>query len=527
MWNIKLAPATVMSDSFAVIWDKPNESVAFYHIYLNDKFIVERAINKTHYTFEGLQPDTKYTVYTTAVLDDGNKLISQPLCVETAEKSEIIDVSKPPYSAVGDGITMNTIAIQKAIDDCKYNGTVVIPDGLFLTGALRLKSNMALRVDGELMGSSNPCDYLDSTVEHGGRILSRYEGWEVYCHKSLINIGYINQQNRREVTCQNVHICGRGRITGGGTSLRDFTIQMAKENGWAVGNTNIYERTRGKLVSIVQSRNIHLTGVQFSESPCWTIHIVYSDTVTTHGVKIYSNVLNGDGWDPDSSKNCLLFDCEIKTGDDCIAVKSGKNPEGNIVNIPSENIEIFDTRCGGGHGLALGSEISGGIKNVKIRDCVLNKTIYGLQLKGTPERGGYITDLDVQDCTFNLFLVKSNVSYNSDGEPAQHKPYFQNFSFHNVVIEGTDVNGEPIDSNQGAIEMEGYDDDCREHNHCVNNVVFSDLVLGCPSNPNPKVYLKNCENIAFRCTKTCGKHNPEIIFAGKTNNIFVDVETIK
>jgi polygalacturonase len=111
----------------------------------------------------------------------------------------------------------------------------------------------------------------------------------------------------------------------------------------------------------------------------------------THGVNIQSKGIdNGDGWDPDSSQNLLIFDTVFDTGDDCIAIKSGKNPEGNQINRPAKNIRLFDLAIRGGHGIAIGSEQSGGVENISFRDCQLTNTLYGLELKAQNDRGGYI-----------------------------------------------------------------------------------------------------------------------------------------
>ncbi len=100
--------------------------------------------------------------------------------------------------------------------------------------------------------------------------------------------------------------------------------------------------------------------------------MIYCDTVTTHGIAIHPRGIdNGDGWNPDSSRNMMIFDTIFDTGDDCIAIKSGKNPDGNLVNIPTENVRIFDLQMLGGNGMAIGSEQSGGVDGVYMRDCII------------------------------------------------------------------------------------------------------------------------------------------------------------
>lgn len=532
--NLSVAPNSETDSSIAFIWDPPADTslVDGYNAYLNGSLISVRSCDQTHFTATNLSPDTEYSFYAETVYNDGSTAQGKTIYARTKPLTATINITKAPYLAKGDGTTLNTKAIQQAIDDCPSGGIVLIPEGVFLSGALDLKSHITLQVDGTLQGSSNPIDYLypDAPWDNdtiGQRILTRYEGWELLCHRSLINVGHLNIYNRKEVTCENVQITGRGKIIGGGSKLRSNTISFAKENGWSVGTTNVYERTRGRLISITQSKSVYLNGVELSEAPCWTVHMIYSDTVTTHGINIYSRVLNGDGWDPDSSRNCLLFDSTIETGDDCVAIKSGKNPEGDIVAIPTENIKIFDIRCGGGgHGLAMGSEISGGINNIEIRNCTVLNTIYGLQLKGTPLRGGYITNLKVKDCTLNLLLIKSNVSYNADGAAAADKPYFNNLTFENVRITGTDVNGNKLSGSRGAVEISGFDVNCDNHNHLVNHVVFNNVTLGSDNNHHVNINLENCEDITFTDTKQLSGKNPSFALTGKTRKILYNGKDI-
>ncbi len=514
--NLRTAPATESEDSITVVWDKPDnyENVSKYVVFINGEEIADRAANKTHYMAEHLEPDCEYEFCVSAVYNDGKSVNSPVLHSRTRKAGEVIDVTDQPYNAIGDGVTMDTEAIQKAIDDCPYGGTVLIPEGkVFKVGALDLKSHMTFRVDGELKGSENPNDYTNPNLpwddnEIGERVLSRFEGWELLCLRSLINIGELKWQNRKEITCEDVTICGNGKITGGGTELQTASIKMAEDNGWAVGITNTYLRSRGFLINITQTKNVHLTGVSISDSPCWTVHMIYSDTVTTHGVKITSDILNGDGWDPDSSRNLMLFDSEIITGDDCVAIKSGKNPEGDVVNIPTENVEIFDLNCTGGHGLAMGSEISGGINNIYIHDCIVKNTLYGLQLKGTEKRGGGITNLIVKDCTLNLLLIKSNVPYNADGDAAEDAPLFANLTFKNINVEG-------------AIEIAGFDrKEC--HNHYVTDTVFENVTVGTKTKPSQKILMEYCDGISFDNVSCYDGAAPQYTLQKKNYNITVD-----
>ena len=123
--------------------------------------------------------------------------------------------------------------------------------------------------------------------------------------------------------------------------------------------------------------------------------MIYSDNIVTNDCTFISEgVHNGDGWDPDSSTNCTIFACTFFTGDDSVAIKSGKNPEGNIINKPCKHIRVFDCVTKYGHGICMGSEMSGGIEDVKIWDCDLENSVYGIEIKGTKKRGGYVIEDD-------------------------------------------------------------------------------------------------------------------------------------
>jgi polygalacturonase len=141
-------------------------------------------------------------------------------------------------------------------------------------------------------------------------------------------------------------------------------------------------------------------GIEAGMAPAWNIHMIYSDNVVTAGCYIHSEeVNNGDGWDPDSSTNCTLFDCDFKTRDDMVAIKSGKNPEGNVINRPSYNIRVFDCRCTMGHGLAIGSEMSGGASNVYMENVEIGTVKNAIYFKSNKDRGGYIRNVNVNNIT--------------------------------------------------------------------------------------------------------------------------------
>ena len=237
----KIVETASTYSSVSAVWNKPDnkESVTGYNVYINGDLAARTAADETYYTAENLEPDTEYMVKVTAVTaDDENTVINTP--IRTDKKGNVHNVLDEPYNAKGDGKTLDTDAIQSAIDSCETNDIVLIPEGYtFLTGALDLKSNMTLEVNGTLLSSKNAEDFekRDQTVDTdtlkggvtaGGAVYnaeaqkrliwSRSEGWEQYCYRSLINIGYLDENTdysgEKSYVCENVKICGTGTITG-------------------------------------------------------------------------------------------------------------------------------------------------------------------------------------------------------------------------------------------------------------------------------------------------------------------------
>ncbi|WP_430609987.1 glycosyl hydrolase family 28 protein [Enterococcus sp. DIV0876] len=449
--NFQVLPTTISDSQATVVWEKSTfaKHLSGYQIFLAGQCIAQLPQNKTHFTIQNLQANHSYQIALYCVTEEGQRIEhTQVTCsFATMSKSERIDVTRAPYRIDPTGKTLSTVRLQQAIDDCPNGGTILIPkDAIILSGAIQLKSNMILQIDGCLTASQNPDDFrfFDSshyigTCNDDGLALSRYEGWELYCYRSLINIGYIDPSDRQKVVCENVRICGSGSIIGGGNQLGMAMREIYADEERFPEYTSDYKpgrRARGRLLCTMQAKNVHITGLTMIDPPCWTIHMIYSDTIVSNSLKILSKGIdNGDGWDPDSSRNLWLFDTEFDTGDDCVAIKSGKNPEGNVVNIPTKEVHIFDLNIKGGHGIAIGSEQSGGIEDIYISDCVIKNTLYGIELKAQNERGGYIKNVHIHDCHIDRFMAHP-VTYNADGHSAQTLPVFSDIFLTNVTITG-------------------------------------------------------------------------------------------
>ena len=152
-----------------------------------------------------------------------------------------------------------------------------------------------------------------------------------------------------------------------------------------------------------------------------------------------------------------MFDVDFDTGDDCVAVKSGKNPEGNVINRPCEHICVFDCRSKGGNGIAIGSEMSGGIDDVKIWDCDIQTSFAGFNIKTTPSRGGYIKNVGIYRSKTSKILFRNFMSLNDDGESAHTVPRLENFAFEDITITGVETytDNQRIDK-ANAVDAIGY-----------------------------------------------------------------------
>ncbi len=445
-----------------------------YYVYLDGE--LKNETEKTHTTLRQITAkEVKVEIYTDSQRQD----LFYENHFTMSVKPPMIDITASPYKAVGDGKTLNTVALQQAIDDCPKQACVYIPKGVYLTGSLNLHSNMELYLEegAVLQGTENPEDYLP-------KIWTRYEGTEMECYRALINLG--NIQDRDAIACENVLIHGGGKICGGGrplsdrviaieeVRLKDYIDSLSDEDIQSVQAWGICARSRPKLINISCAKNVIMDNIHFSNGACWNIHMLYSQDIVTCNCSLYSHgVNNGDGWDPDSSTNCTLFNIDFDTGDDCVAIKSGKNPEGNQIAKPCREIRVFDCRSEDGHGISMGSEMSGGISDVYIWDCIITQSQIGCNIKATKKRGGYIKNIHFNHCSFARLNIGS-VGYNDDGEAAPTPPVFSGLYFEDVTFRGEALLYDKKEMRKAttAINIAGFDDQYK-----ISNVVLKDVVI--------------------------------------------------
>jgi polygalacturonase len=366
------------------------------------------------------------------------------------------------FGAVADGKTLNSEAIAKAIAACNEagGGRVVVPAGLWLSGAIHLKSNVNLHLakGATVLFSTDSKDYP--------RVFTRWEGVECMNHSPLV---YAFEQ-------ENIAITGQGTFDGQGGKTHWWPWKGLKENGWLPGTPNqirarialfkmgedgvpVEQRIMGEgsylrpnFVEPYRCKNVLIEGVTFKRSPFWVMHPTLCENVTVRGVTVDTAGPNTDGCDPESCKDVLIENCNFNNGDDCIAVKSGRNNDGRRVNVPTENLIIRNCRMKNGHGgIALGSEITGGVRNVFAENCRLSSPDLwsAIRLKNNARRGGVLENFHFRNIVVGQVahaVLQIDENY-EEGAKGGYKPVVRNIHLENVVAGdapyGIDVQGLP------------------------------------------------------------------------------------
>jgi polygalacturonase len=303
------------------------------------------------------------------------------------------------YGAISNDQRAITSALASAIDDCfrKGGGRVIIPRGEWKTGPIHLKSNINIELEeGAVVSfSSDRNDYLPM-------VFSRFQGMEYYNYSPLI---YAKD-------CENIAITGKGKLVGNGDPWRVWsdTAESGESRKklleMSTNNVPVTERIfahdsaglRPSYIQFVNSNNILIQGVTIDDGPMWTIHPIYSENIIIDSVTITTHGINTDGIVIDSSKNVVIKNSHLATGDDAIAIKSGLEEDGWRVNRPTENILITNCTVTNGHsGLAIGSEMSGSVRNIVVENNEFVSTKYGIQIKSLRGRGGVVENIWIKN----------------------------------------------------------------------------------------------------------------------------------
>jgi exo-poly-alpha-galacturonosidase len=294
------------------------------------------------------------------------------------------------FGAKGDSLTMNTKAIQAVIEQCssKGGGVVVVPKGIFISGALFLKKGVNLQIEkgGVLKGSINQADYP--------QIHTRWEGEETIFTAAFINA----------IDLSDVEISGDGTIDGSG----DVWTAQGKQQQLQTqqpGTPRPVRLGRPRLICFQNCKNVTIANLNLHNQAVWCLHVLYSERVLVKNLKITAehNIPSSDGIDIDSSTDVHVTGCDIDVNDDCISIKSGKDEDGLRVNRPCKNVLIEQCRFGYGHGgVAMGSETSGGISNVEVKDCIAEAGNWApIRFKSQPSRGGVVENITYRNIKLN------------------------------------------------------------------------------------------------------------------------------
>lgn len=345
------------------------------------------------------------------------------------------------FGAKGDGKTLNTAAFEKAIAACTKSGggRVVVPSGNFFTGAIHLKSNVNLHLQdsAKLTFSVNP--------EHYPIVFGRWEGMELMNYSALI---YANGQ-------QNIAITGNGTLDGNATYSDWYSWNTGKPSKQVTARNLLQKMNqsetdprkrvfgdghflRPNFIQLYNCNNILISDVKMVNSPMWNVNPVLCENVTMENMKIIAHGSNTDGIDPESCKNVLIKNCYFDTGDDCIAIKSGRDHDGRRIARPAENHIIENCQMKDGHGgVVIGSEISGGARNIFAINCIMDSPNLDriLRLKTSSSRGGVIENVFMKDIKVGAYrdaAVTCNMFYE---QPGDFMPTIRNIWVENVDVE--------------------------------------------------------------------------------------------
>jgi polygalacturonase len=314
---------------------------------------------------------------------------------------------------------------------------------------------------------------------------------------------------------KNIAITGPGVLDGQSNNQAWWPWNGRAQYGWKEGDPNqrkaraaladmaergvpVAERLFGdghylrpQFIQPYRCQNVLIEGVTIRNSPMWEVHPVLSTNVTVRGVKISSHGPNNDGCDPESCTDVLIKDCYFDTGDDCIAIKSGRNADGRRLNAPSQNIVIQDCQMKDGHGgITIGSEISGGVRNVFAENCRLDSANldHALRVKNNAMRGGllenlYFRNINVGQVAHAAITIDFNYE---EGEKGKFTPVVRNFVVHNLQS----------GKSKHALDVQGF------KNSPVYNLRLEDCIFSNVAEPS---IVKNVENLALQNVRINGQ----------------------
>jgi exo-poly-alpha-galacturonosidase len=415
--KLMVPPMAYDDSSITAIWSKPSDysTVASYNVYQNGSLAGNT--KNLFYNITGLEANSPYSLTVKAVDASGE---------ESGPSNKVIQLTAPPmkvfnvtaYGAVGDGKTLNTAAIQKAIDECTPGGKVLIPSGTFVSGALFLKSNITLQIDGTLRGSDNAADYPLTSKR-----FPYYLSGNNY-------MGLINAYTDKYGSITNVRICGAGTVNGGSDPVGSLTGHKNTKLGDNQAKDANEDSSRADMITVKGADGLYLGGLTLVNPAMHVIFISFSKNITVNGITVDAyDIHNADGIDLATSDTAYIFNSSFDAGDDCINFNAGVGADGVKENYPDNNIRVFNCIAKRGHGgVVFGSFTGAWIQNVLVEDCVFDGTDIGLRFKTGTKQGGGARNVLCRDIVIKNIAKNSAIffdsSYSCDypsGGPGQFK----------------------------------------------------------------------------------------------------------
>lgn len=444
-----------------------------------------------------------------------------------------------------DGKTLVTGVIQKAIDEAAAagGGVVYFPAGTYLTGALRLKSNITLHIDAgaELRFSDNPDHFLPFVqMRWEGTVMNSFSPLLYAYGEDNITIegrGLLNGQGQNWWKAE-YDVRGKFKATEAEDSLNNYQQMWVGANKGLVVS-NYYKNTirrrffRPPFFQTYKCTNIQIRGVKFINSPFWTINPAFCQNVTLEGVTIENPPSpNTDGINPTSCKDVHISNCHLSVGDDCITIKSGRDADGRKWNTPCENITVTNCTMLRGHGgVVIGSEVSGSVRKVTITNCVFDGTDRGIRLKSSRERGGIVEEIRVSNIvmkdikktafTFDLFYDKSE----GVAPVTEKTPCFRNIHISNVTASQVNEAGMMMGIEEMPISNISFNDvnvDAKTGFalNTAREIEFHNVTIN--TQQGPSFILKNAENLVLDNVKSNAPlKDVPVVTAENVKNIYI------
>ena len=448
------------------------------------------------------------------------------LAINNTGISQIYNVKE--FGVIPDGKTINTEAIQKAIDGCEKSGggKVIFPAGEYLTGPLFLKSNVHI----EIMSGAKI--YAIDDINSYPVIDGLWEGIPRKVYASLFTGHNLN----------NISITGRGIIDGKGQKwweLALITKDMRKKAGIVErepenppGSPIKYRRPR--VINLYNCKNILIRDVTILNSPSWTIHPVYCENITIDNISIIQpyESPNTDGINPESCKNVRISNCFVDCGDDCVTIKSGYNEIGRRINIPCENIVITNcTFANGRSAVGIGSETSGGVKNVLISNCVFQNTYRGLRIKTGRGRGNTVENIRATNIIMDNVGTGISIDMYYDDKDESKKPvdettpFFKNIRYSHISGINIKKAGEIFGLPEAPVEGLTFDDvilsaETGMEVKFVKDLSFREVEINVQK--GPALTIRDSDGLHIRnfCSKNYNTEVPAIVVENVKEAIF-------